>query len=521
MGESPKGSTRRARVLGGIAAALTMLVVIATAPSSARAQEKRDEVIDLTLESMVDLALSNSYRVRQLNLGIDRTRWNLRAQRARLRSRVDLEVSAPDYRSISENLWNSTEGRYEIVHENSRRLEAELSVRQPVILFGYPTNGYLSLNNRVYRYSQIEEDGGRDLRYYNRAFVQYTQPLFQPNELKNDLEEAELDLEDTELGFYEDVVDIVDDVARDYFELFEEAYGERISLSLVANLEEAAAAAEALVGVDSTRAIDLGQIRVELANAREQLQQSRSRFRLEATRLKTTLNIPESDSIALDPNIDITPIPVEAEAAVELAFELTPRMRQLDISHREDELELEQTRGRGGIRIDLSMSYGREMQDPVFQDMWSRPSNTYTLGVNGRIPIWDWGERSARIEASRIGLRQTELRIEEAETDIRASVQNAIRNVSEYQSRALAMEDNLALASDLSRASIDGYAAGEISALELLQSFRREVDTARNLLDAYLGWRRAISDLQQLTFYDFERGVPVLERFGIQLQPTS
>jgi len=33
-----------------------------------------------------------------------------------------------------------------------------LSVVQPVILLGYPTNGYLSLNNRMYRYTQYEED---------------------------------------------------------------------------------------------------------------------------------------------------------------------------------------------------------------------------------------------------------------------------------------------------------------------------------------------------------------------------
>ena len=33
--------------------------------------------VDLTLEGMVDLALSNSFRVRQLNMGIDRTRFKV------------------------------------------------------------------------------------------------------------------------------------------------------------------------------------------------------------------------------------------------------------------------------------------------------------------------------------------------------------------------------------------------------------------------------------------------------------
>ena len=45
----------------------------------------------------------------------------------------------------------------------------------------------------------------------------------------------------------------------------------------------------------------------------------------------------------------------------------------------------------------------------------------------------------------------------------------------------------------------------------------READTAQNLIDAYLGWRRAIARLQRMTFYDFERDVPVLERFNIAI----
>lgn len=518
---SRAGAGRRCALATSLFLATMMVISLCGAPAAtaqvAQTPQTLSEngVIDLDLELMVELALNSSYRVRQLNLGIDRTQLRLRSQRARLRSSIDLDLSAPDYRSITESRWNSDLGREELIHEDSRRLEAELSVRQPVILFGYPTNGYLSLNNRIYRYTQVDEAGDSDLRYYNRAFVSYTQPLFQPNELKNDLEEAELDLEDAELGFYDDVVEIIEDVSGDYFDLFEEAYGAVINESHVANLTVAEEAATALAEEDPSRGIELGQIRVELANAREQLQQARSDFRLEATSLKTRLNIPETDSIALDPVIDIRPVAIDAESATTFALELTPRMRQLDISYRENEINLDQTRGRGGVQIDVRLTYGREMQDPVFQQMWGEPTNTYTIDVNGRIPIWDWGERKYRIQAAEVGLRQTDLRREEVENQIRASVQSEVRNVTEYQSRALAMEENLELARGLSEESLERYAEGSLAVVDLLQTLRREADTAQNLLDAYLGWRQAITRLQEMTFYDFERGVPVLERFGI------
>ena len=134
----------------------------------------------------------------------------------------------PEFERISENKWNSTLGRDEIVREHSQRWQMDFSIEQPVILLGYPTNGYLSLNNRVYRYTQFAEEDD-DIRYYNRYFVQYRQPFFQPNYLKNNLEEAELDLENSELAFQSDAVNIIDDVADDYYDLFRVGY-ERVAL---------------------------------------------------------------------------------------------------------------------------------------------------------------------------------------------------------------------------------------------------------------------------------------------------
>jgi outer membrane protein TolC len=165
--------------------------------------------------------------------------------------------------------------------------------------------------------------------------------------------------------------------------------------------------------------------------------------------------------------------------------------------------------------VDLEFTYGREMQDPLVRHLFARPTNTYTVDVNAYLPLWDWGERSSRVEASRISLRQTELRMDEAEASIVSNVENEVRNIEEYQNRALAMQENIELATALSSSSLDRYADGSASLLDVLQSFRRELDTANNLLDSYLGWRNALLRMQELTYYDFELGMPVMERFGV------
>jgi outer membrane protein TolC len=415
---------------------------------------------------------------------------------------------------VSETRWDSDLARNVIQRENSRRVEAELSIRQPVILFGYPTNGYLSLTSRLYRLTQSDDDSA-DIRYYNRYFVSYTQPLFQANELKNELEEAELDFESQELDFYNNMVEIIDNTSEDYFELFEIGHQQEIRSGYVATLQQALGLAEAAAEADPSRSIDIDQIRVELGNAREDLTSSESRYRLETSSLKTEFGIPQETEIVVDASIELARVTVDVEQATRYALELTPRMRQLDIQHRERELDVDNTKGRGGFELDLSVSYGREMQDDVFGDIWGKPENSYTVDVEGSIPLWDWGQRDKRIQAEELGLEQSRLRIEETTADITADILNEVRNVEEYEDRAFNMQANLGLSSEISQRSLSQYEQGEISALDLLQSLRREVDTAENFLDVYLGWRQALQRLQEITYYDWERDALLLDRFGI------
>ena len=490
-------------------------------PGRADAQEPGPQLIDLTLERMVELSLSSSYEVRRLNLEIQRDQYSLKAHQARLKSSVDMDLTIPAFSLTSEPKWNSDLQKNEIIQENTRMWEGEISVRQPIIFFGYPTNGYLSFNNRMYRYNQINDDGVSEVDYYNRYYIRYTQPLFQPNGLKNDLEQAELNLEGTQLEFYGDVVDIVDNVSEDYFDLFEAHYRRTINRALVGDLERALAIAQDLARQDSTRAIDVDQIQVDLANARERLQSSESSIRLEAASVKRSLGLSDADSIALDPVFFLDPVAIDMDEAVRLAMELTPRMRQLDISLRNSEIDLEDTKSRGGFRMDLSLSYGRERRDDAFDRLWVHPDNSYTVNVEAYVPLWDWGERDARIAASRIRIDQTRLRIEEAELQIVSSVRNEVLNVRDREDRTMAMRDNLDLAGGVSETSFQRYAAGSITATDLMLSLRREADTAENFLQAYLGWRESLRQLQQLTYWDFERQMPVLERFGVEARLST
>ena len=184
---------------------------------------KAQQIIQLTLDSAVDIAINNSYRIRNLEMEIERSMYWLKARRAGLKTQVYANLKTPDLKQISDYKWDSTLGRDVIVRQNTQLWQSDFSIKHPVTFFGYPTNGYLSLNYKLYNYlqrfnSDIETD------FYNRLYLKYEQPLFLPNELKNDLEEAELDLKDIKLEYISDRMEIIDDISDDYYDIFKSKY---------------------------------------------------------------------------------------------------------------------------------------------------------------------------------------------------------------------------------------------------------------------------------------------------------
>jgi outer membrane protein len=483
-------------------------------PEPAAESARSGSAEPFTIDRMVELGLESSYRVRQLRLDVERRRSLLNAERARLKSRVQLELNTPEVESITETRWNSTLQRDELVAQNTRRIEMDFSVRQPVVLLGYPTNGVFSFNNRVYRYTQI--DGiDADTQYYNRYFFAYDQPLFQPNRMKNSLERAQLNLEDSELAYQADIVNMIDALADDYYDLLELAYRRQVAARRVEQLSHAIDAARSRSPGRDDGALEIEQLLVEQANAIEDLNQTSSSLRLREASVKQRLQLPPALPLAISPELDVVPVAVDELEAVQLALSLAPRMRRLQIDVRESQIGLDETKGQNAFRMDVGVTYGREMQDPRLQGLWAEPRNSYTVDVRATVPILDWGERRLRIEAQHYALQRAELAVEEAEAEIETRVRSEVRNLRDFLQRAINMETNLDMARRLTDTTQARFAAREAGLVELMQALDRERLTAENFLGAYLGYQAALLQLRQLTFFDFASGLRVVDRFPI------
>lgn len=468
-----------------------------------------DNGIHITLERAVDIAMENSYRVRQLKLEIERNTFSLKARQAGLKSKVYMNLRTPDLQNISDYKWNSVTYRDEIVHQNTQMWESVLSVRQPVIFFGYPTNGYVSFNYQVYRYLQ-KENSSREVDYYNRLYMRYVQPFFLPNELKNDLETAELNLKDVRLVYVQERVEIIEDISDDYYEAFELDYKQTIYQRQMDFLEKIYDVTQNKSG-NGERRKALIQVQLEMANVRENILENKSQLRMALADIKQRLRLDISDSLFIDPEIHVNPFQVDLDEAIHYGCTLNPQLRRLQISKRKAEIDLENVKGWDAFHMELEVTYGLEKSDQQFHAIWGRYDNSNSVTLNAYLPLWDWGARKCRIEAERRDLQRRELDMEERKDDLRKNIISAQTNLNEYLDRCLNMQESLKLANEFTEISIQEYKNGEISLGDLLQIVTRNQETESKLLESFLGYKRSIVELMVSTYYDFEKNESLLD----------
>ncbi len=492
---------------------LGMIAISVSISSSLPLHAQR--TIDLTLESAVEIMMNNSYQIKQLEMGIERTRLLLKAQQAGLKSRVYMNLQSPDLNNTSDYKWNSNLQRNEIVRENSTRWQMDLAIRQPVILFGYPTNGNIAINYRVYRYNQ-RENGDNFINYYNRLYLSFEQPLFQPNRLKNELEEAELDLEEDELRYLSNQMRTMQGIAGDYYDLYEIAYQDIINKHYVNNLNQIKEVVLELIQGDSTRAFDQKQIELVISNAQNELMKNQTDLRLEKARMVTRLALNEDDVIEITPEISITPIAINEEEAINYGMSLRPSMRLLAIRKRNEEIDFEYTKANDAIRLNLEMTYGLEKDDERYRQLFHDFDNSNSITLNAYIPIWDWGRRKYRIQAGEIDLQRIDLDIEETEREIRTTVVNVIKNVNEYQARILNLENSVASAEEITDHSLEQYRNTDISLQDILQIVSRQKETEENFLEAYLDYRQSFLDLLESTYYNYETNMSLIDELHMR-----
>ncbi|MFC1500412.1 TolC family protein [Candidatus Zixiibacteriota bacterium] len=484
------------------------MISAAGAPQQDPSGYRAGETIILDRDLSLRLALDQSWRIEEMRLHLRRDTYNLEAQRAGLKSNASMSFTLPNFDQSIKELIDPVTGDPIVIGTRSARYSGNITVRQPL-----PTNGVISLNGAFNRTSDrlFSYTPGRKA-YYGRMFLRYEQPILQPNRIQVAIRRAELKLESTELDFLGKQIDIIRDISRGYFDLYDRTYQSLLADEEQQRLELLYEAGRRRFQRGDLTETDLLQLEVDLYDKRNRSSSSTGALTRQKSGFKNSLGLSQEVNIAVEPELTYTPVVIDVDVAIEHALEHRPDIRRNEMWREGHEMSLEETRSRGSVRGTVSLTLGLEGRGDEmaqFTDNILDPDQARGAAINFTVPLWDWGRNKASLNAQLADMDRIIRTGEETRKNMERGVRDVVDRVMEAQGRLELLVRSVDAAERSYRLAVQQFESGSLNVQDLLLTQGRLASSSRSYLSAYIDYRKALIDLLRNTYWDWERDQPL------------
>lgn len=502
----------------------------ATADIKVFSQEDASRVINLP--DAIRVALDESFDIYRLEQKYLQLAYGLETARRSLKTRVIFDSTLP---KITQGYVNRLYTNFELdldlltFDESYGSASAQISVVQPLI-----TNGYLSIRGRMLAsqrsMQEIYTENLAELRYVMpRLSFDYSQPLFQFNQIKGQLKEAELDLESLNLSYSEVELRKINDITREFFSL----YGRQRFLAIADEIYR-----QSVINYEAgNRRYDLGLIsemellslEVESINSLDRLINTQHQLEMEQVIFNRMIGIEVDEKVWVLSDEEYQPISVDLNRAMELADRNRSDMRTAQIEVEKIDLDIRRTvsDGRPDLQLDLSYDYTGNSTIPYQQTEttavgWSdhfrvgidpeyiKPN--FNINLSLRVPVFDSRTNDSKVQRLISERNVLERETDEVRDELHSDVIQRVGSVQSAMQRIEMQVRNRQVARNAFEISQGQFERGEISYTEHLLVQRRYLETESLFTDALIEYEVSKAELKEITMWDWETNRPVQQR---------
>ena len=460
----------------------------------------------LTLEKALQISEIGSPDIQQSLLNLERSQKNLEAQRAALKSRLSLDVTPVNY---------SNQRRFdtrvsEWYTNKSFTSNARFLVSQPIL----PTDGTISLSNEFgWQFSSTDASNvvkPESRRYYNNLYLNLNQPVFTYNRLKLQLKQLELNLENANISYALQRLNLERNVTQFFYNVFmsqknleiakEELINTQKSYDIISNKVDAGLAAKE----------ELYQAELNLSTSKSSLQNSEVSYENAKDQLKLYLGMDLYQDILVLADVASNPVKVDLDKAIDNGLNSRMELRQREIDVENSQFDMIVTKSLNEFSGDINLRLGITGDNEHLGQIFSSPTRSPSVNIGFNIPIFDWGEKKARIAAQEATIKSQELNLSEEKKQIIIGVRQAYRNLQNQLNQIGIAEQNEINAQLTYEINLERYQNGDLTGMDLnlYQSQLSQKKIA--LAQAQIDYKIELLNLKIQSLYDFETGSAIL-----------
>ncbi|GAA5028595.1 membrane protein [Marivirga lumbricoides] len=459
----------------------------------------------LTLKEAIEIAQQSSPTIKKSMLNLYSNQRSLDAQRAALKSRFALDITPFDY-NRNRN-FNDLFSRWNTIEDYNSF--ANLSVSQPIVA----TDGTISLINRFgYRDNYSEFQDLRTKTYSNNLYLQLDQPIFTYNRTKLQLKELELNLENAQISNGIQLLSLEQNVTQSFYNFYQRQNNLEISRDEYENQKISYEITLNKVEADLLAREELYQAELNLATSKSTVENNEVLLSNAADDFKLLLGLSLEEELSVIVDIDFLTRKVDLRKAIEHGLEHRMELRQRSIDIERSQFELIRTKSlnefKGAIGLSLGV-FGDNVRAP---EVYETPSVNPRIAISFSIPIWDWGENKARMDATNANLEINKVDLQVEENNIIINIRKIYRNLQNLENQIGIAEQNIKNAQLTYDINLERYKNGDLTSIDL-NRFQSQLSEKKSALaDALINYRMELLNLKIQSLYDFEKNEPVLIR---------
>ncbi len=466
----------------------------------------------LTLDKALVFAEQNSPDIQQVLFNLERSQQNLKAQRASLKSQFSLILNPVNYMRDrrfypSNRLWITTE---------DFSTSGTFRVEQPILF----TGGKISLTNDFnWLYSTSDEinldtqqEYPADKKFRNVLNLRFDQPLFTHNERKLVLRELELDLENTNLSYAMQRLNLEKTVTQQFYSVYMAQMNLDISREELENTQKSYEIIKNKVDAGLVAKEELFQAELNLATAKSTLQNNEVSLENTKDDFKSALGMDIFEEIAVLADVAVNPVAVDMDKAIEHGLGSRMELRQREIEIEDAQFQLIRKKNEEGNKFQgtLGLKIGLTGQDERMPHIYDKPESTPEVSLSFSVPLFDWGRKKAEIKAQEATIKSSELSYSEEQKNIVINIRKVYRSLQNQMTQIEIAKQNVKNAELTYDINLERYENGDLTGMDL-NLYQNQLSNKKiSHIQALINYKIELLNMKVQSLFDFQTNTSII-----------
>lgn len=476
---------------------------------------RAQEVYELDLAKSIEIAKQKSHQMLILNQVLAQSGYELKAATSRLKTHIDLNMTLPNYTETIRQYEDSSGITFFPVQQ--LRFNGSLVVSQPL-----PTDGRVYLSSGLDNLLDFYKDESLTRMDLRLGFYQPLSALYAYNSIRSEFKKAQLNYELSLRSLKRAELDLIYETSQAFYDLVAAKERQNIAYQVLEVQQEAYDIAQQKYDAGLIREVEALQMEVDLGEANNEYGLAVVAYESQMNYFKQKLGLTLQDRVDIISDMSYTPVEIDEEFAVEEGLKNRMELREHEIQIELSQIELKRVKADRLVRGDITAYYdliGTDQTPLPFSmnesvgNSWNqiqdRPGN-FGVALSVSVPIFDWGERKSLVRAAESGLETNRYRYQEERINIEREIRNTVKQLSSSLRRLQLLKKNVELAEKSFNISRQQFSNGDIDSQSLALDRTRLNAAYQSHLDAYISYKLLLADVMRKSFFDFEKGVPIV-----------